>query len=413
MTAPLAWVLAAVVSAVSGARAVPQDDDPLLQCWLDSSVLLESSPSLEGHLPRIAAEGADVAYQTTTLADGTEARVAGLRIHLDARGGRGGEEHVLEVLAARPTSDLDGTLAQLRLLLVLTWLTSSIGCAAILSWVVRRGLNPLGLLRRELRGLDEGSLDQRVQLPDAPEELAPVVHQLNELLGRLQGAFAREHAFTAHAAHELRTPLAGLRTTLELALARPRTVEGYRESAQSCLQIALEMQGMVEDLLELARLADPGPRPRVPVRVDQLLQECREPYLARAEERRLRWKVDLEPGVLVSVEPQLLRRVLHNLMDNAVSYADPATTIEVVAHAGTSLELRVSNRTTGAPHDVAQHAFDPLWRADASRTATGRHAGLGLSLCKRILELLGGTIEARYEDEVFTVTLQVPTVASK
>lgn len=383
-------------------------EETLYQCWLDKDVLLEQSPGLNAYLPRDTEGESGISYRTTELPDGSGLRVARLSISIDSQARRRGEAHTLEILVARPTDGLEESLTNLRMLLLLTWITSSLGCAAILSWVVRRGLNPLGLLRREIRSLDEGSLDQRVALSNAPEELEPVVEQLNDLLSRLQGAFAREHAFTAHAAHELRTPLAGLRSTLELTLARPRTVEAHRDAAESCFKITLQMQSMVEDLLALAKLAAPEPRKQEEVDFIPIFEECRSPYDALATERGLDWSLQFDMDLRLNVDPNLMQRVLHNLIDNAVSYSDRGSTIRVTAKIDEEFKLRVSNRATGVPEEVTTHAFDPLWRADPSRTETGSHTGLGLSLTKRIIEIFDGEISAEYDGTTFAIILSFP-----
>ena len=113
-------------------------------------------------------------------------------------------------------------------------------------------------------------------------------------------------------------------------------------------------------------------------------------------------------GLRLNVDPNLMQRVLHNLIDNAVSYSDRGSTIRVTAKIDEEFKLRVSNRATGVPEEVTTHAFDPLWRADPSRTETGSHTGLGLSLTKRIIEIFDGEISAEYDGTTFAIILSFP-----
>ncbi|MHC4845712.1 MAG: ATP-binding protein, partial [Planctomycetota bacterium] len=317
----------------------------------------------------------------------------------------------LQLVIAQDTSAMAATLSRLRWLLALGWLISSLGCAGIVSWIVHRGMRPLEGLSRQMGSVQSADLQQDFSLPDAPGELQPVVTQLNELMGRIRAAFVREQSFTSDVAHEMRTPLAGLRSTLEVALSRQRESHDYKQAVQTSLAITLEMQSLVEVLLELARTTrGAGESELASAGVQDLLEDAWTPVAADAERRHLTLDQAVANGSSVRTDLPLIRRVLGNLFENAVSYAEEGTRIDVEARTRDDggVSVSVANRVGDVPEDLAERAFDAFWRADPSRSETGRHAGLGLALCRRIVTTLGGTIDATCRDGSFTVALDLP-----
>jgi signal transduction histidine kinase len=380
-------------------------------------------------LPTTGAIGRAVAVRFTAPPEGRRARFVFGTNHSGSRLPRGAEPVLsgevtageittnmpvtgpLELVIAQDTSAMAATLSRLRWLLALGWVISSLGCAAIVSWIVHRGLRPLEGLRRQMGRAQGVGLQQDFALPDAPGELQPVVTQLNALMGRIRSAFVREKSFTSDVAHEMRTPLAGLRSTLEVALSRPREQPEYRKAVETSLAITLEMQSLVEMLLAMARTSNGSSEGEIATAaVSDLLEEARRPYSEDAARKRLEWTRNIAPACTACTDLPLFRRVLQNLFENAVSYAEEGSSIEIDARSDDDggLMLSVSNRVGEVPENLAERAFDAFWRADVARSATGRHAGLGLPLCRRILSTLGGSIDAACDDDRFTVTLSLP-----
>ena len=169
----------------------------------------------------------------------------------------------LKVVLARSTADIDSFLAGLRFLLLAGGLVTILATSGVLWIIIRRSLIPVDRLARRLSELDAGDLTRRFEAGGVPAEITPVVDRLNEMLARLETSFDREREFSADVAHELRTPLAGMRSTLEVALSRSREPAVYREAIADVLKIAGDMQGMVEKLLCLARLESGSYNPSV------------------------------------------------------------------------------------------------------------------------------------------------------
>jgi len=243
-----------------------------------------------------------------------------------------------------------------------------------------------------------------------PAEMVPVAHRLNDLLQRLEEAFHRERAFTADAAHELRTPLAGLRSVIEVALARPRTGDDYEQAMTECLDIVLHTQSMIDNLLALARL-DSGQltlRPET-LCLSEVVDAAWRPLADKTVARGLSVDSRVPTDLSFKTDRDNLALTLTVLLTNAVEYSDDDGQIRIAAQQlGDLVELTVANSGCKLSEDAARHVFERFWRADASRTNTGIHCGLGLAIAKRIVTSLGGTIAASVSGDNFVVRIILP-----
>jgi two-component system sensor histidine kinase QseC len=314
------------------------------------------------------------------------------------------------IAVAQDSLELSKTLEHLRWLLI-----SLCGGAMFLSGialvvVTNRAIRPVKDLARQIEALRETDLAATLSAEDFPGELAPVVERLNGLLARLAIAFTRERAFTADIAHEMRTPLAGLRATLQVAGSRPRAAAAYESAIHKSLAILDQMQNLVEKLLLLAR-ADSGQLACCPSPTDLslLLQECIATHQDSASVRGLHFSLTENAVPDLLVDRELLRIALANLIDNAVSYAQPNTAIIL------SLNLQESAaqfEITNTGHCLTEADLPNLLkrfvRKDASRSATGVHAGLGLSICQRLLALQSATLTLLLDADKFIARVRLP-----
>jgi len=224
--------------------------------------------------------------------------------------------------------------------------------------------------------------------------LAPIVDHLKETLDQLRQAFEREKQAAADISHELRTPVAALLTTLEVALKKPRKPEEYREILAECRESGQQISQLVERLLTLARIDAGVDRLRVePVDVAELAEQCTALIRPLAESRGLTLRLHSEGEAILKADPAKLREVLTNLLHNAIEYNRPDGRVEisVVRYNGT-LRVEVSDTGIGIPPEARTHIFERFYRADPSRHAEGLHAGLGLAIVKGYIDLMGGTI---------------------
>ncbi len=216
------------------------DRPEYFQVWLADGGVIARSDSLSGRgLPLHQRAAHEPVVQAITLPDGRPGRIVSLgftarpddELESQPRGKR------LILSLARDDLALRAALASLRFALILVGLLATLASAGLLAWLVPVGLRPVEALARDIGGIDERKLSERIDPGGAPAELRPIVQRLNELLGRLHAAFEREKIMTADVAHELRTPLAGLRSTLEVALSRERDQSAYRTALSECLSI--------------------------------------------------------------------------------------------------------------------------------------------------------------------------------
>ncbi len=318
------------------------------------------------------------------------------------------------IFAAADMAPLHAALSRWTLALLAGGAVAELMVVAVVLIAVARGLRPLKAMETSIAGIDDTDLAARLPATGLPAELRPLVGQLNKLLARMESAFQREREFTSNAAHEFMTPLAAIRTQIEVALRRPRGPEEYRDTLDRSLRTALSLQRLVEVLLDLSRLD----RGQVTMHVQQLdVAELVNDEIERArptaEVRQCTLKFHPPAEAPWNTDRQLIERIVGNLMANAAEYADPGTSIDVSLRvAETELELVVANKASSMSQSEVARMGDRFWRQDASRTDTTRHCGLGLSIVRRCVQALGGQLQISLEAESLRVSVRLPAIPS-
>jgi two-component system heavy metal sensor histidine kinase CusS len=396
----------------------PSERAEYYQLWLSDGTVFARSPSLlKGALDQFGGTSDTPAFRTVRLPDGRPGRLVGVTFvpRQEYEDSRANPAMTVTLVLGRDIVGLRATLARVRGILIGVCLVAVVLSAGVLAWVVRWRLQPVDHLSRQIAEVREDDLSARVSVAGIPNELSPVVDRLNDLLARLDAAFQRERRFTGDVAHELRTPLAGLRSKLELTLSRDRDGESYQETLRDCLEIDLQMQRMVENLLHLAR-ADAGQLEIRHERADlaEVIRECWKPLEEKANARGLsvEWQLD-ERDTLITDRGKL-RLVIQNVLDNAVTYANDQGQLSVATAAqDNATVVTVSNTGSSLPSEDIDRVFERFWRADPSYQDTDEESrcGLGLPLCKAVTEQLGGSICATADDSgMFTITIRLPHV---
>jgi heavy metal sensor kinase len=390
-----------------------------LQLW-ESGKSLYKSPSLAEHDLQPPADLPDKAvHRFVTLPNGKSGRQIVYkfkpRFEDEKDRARGVPQRTAILMIARPTRDLENTLEQLAWALLLVSAAAIIASVLIMGLVIHRGLRPLGTLAASIERVGAHDLSERIHVAGTPAELAPVVQRLNDLLARLESALDREKSFTADVAHELRTPLAGIETMLEVCASRRREPEAYATVIAKCLRVSQGMHAMVDNLLLLARAdARQLTVDSEAVELESLLHDCWANVEPRAAVRKLHieWAIDLASPVQTDV--QKMRIIVNNLFDNAVTYTDDGGRIQISASSEPcDIVLVVSNTGSRVSPGDASKIFDRFWRGDVARSDIGTHCGLGLSLCRKMVDVLGGKLAAESIDGQFTVTLKLPQSPSE
>jgi two-component system sensor histidine kinase TctE len=257
---------------------------------------------------------------------------------------------------------------------------------ALLWYAVGRGLAPLGTLRREIESRSHLDLSA-VPEEDAPQEVRPLIHAINELLGRLSFALAAQQRFIADAAHQLRTPIAGLKTQTELALRQ--APPGATQATLRQLRTATERTTrLVNQLLSLAQAEPPVGRVlHAAQRVDlvRLARDATIDWVPHALERGIDLGFD-DHSAAASIEgdPFLLREMLNNLLDNAVRYTQSGGQVTVrVRCDGANAMLAVEDNGPGIPDNERSRVFQRFYRVLGTG---GEGCGLGLAIVREIAQ---------------------------
>ncbi len=344
----------------------------------------------EPDLPLPTDESADRIRYYDDEFRGRQMRVVVLRVPVQPGSGRGAAHiHVAEPVTVRRDSA-----GQIILRMVLPQALLIIAAALAVWYGVARGLAPLANLRREIEQRSHRDLSA---LPEeqAPQEVQPLIRAMNDLLQRLSAAISAQQRFIADAAHQLRTPLAGLKTQTELALRQ--TQNGGVDETLRQLRVATEQTTrLVNQLLSLAR-AEPGAQRSFtmePLDLGKLVRETTTEWVPRALARQIDLGYDRSDSpVSISGNAFLLREMLSNLLDNAIRYTQPGgqVTVYVTAQAA-RVVLSVEDNGPGIPESERERVFERFYRVLGSGV---EGCGLGLAIVREIAQSHGAEVKLR------------------
>lgn len=296
---------------------------------------------------------------------------------------------MLSITAAQTMDSLDavllsvyGTIAVLDMLIIFC-----------IIYTVRisttRGLKPLKDLNDQIRQIGPDGLETRIKIEAIPEELIPVQQTTNALLDRLQEAFSRERGFSSDVAHELRTPVAELRSLCEVGARWPTDAETMEQFFEDAGDIAARMERIVNALLMLTRcdsgrlMVDPSPN-----RLIDLVSACWERMTSSSEGIAERIEFEIDPNATVTTDASLLDIVLQNLIQNALTYSSPGSPIRCFTESSVAgIGLVFENQVAMLDGKDISHLFDRFWRKESSRTG-GDHVGLGMSIVQALVDCL-------------------------
>jgi signal transduction histidine kinase len=344
----------------------------------------------------------------TTTVGNEEYRITGIRLY-QPRAPRSRTNSV-ELYVAEPTEPIETAIENLSSTLLLNWAGMIAATFVLVFFITRLTLRKLGPLSEQIATRGEDDL-RPLETEKLPNELTGIVQRFNGLLGRVDQTIRRERTLTADIAHELRTPLAGARSVLEVSLSQARSDEDYRAAMDQVLEIVESTRQMIEKLLMLARL-DSGQITAGDVEgigLRSFLRRQWQQVADKAESQHVRLD-DAHVGedLAVRADRALLEVILGNLLSNAVTYGSPGGRIHVTARRQDGqVRLAISNPAETLPSDP-EKVFDRFWQAEDARSRTGLHCGLGLSLVRQCAEAMGGAASAHAVGGTFTVEVQLP-----
>ncbi len=276
-----------------------------------------------------------------------------------------------------------------------------LGIATTISvFIVRKGLSPLAALANSAENVT--AQDWKLHAPDeshATVELAPLTAAMDRMLATLERAFTSQREFVTNAAHELKTPIAVLKSTLQLALQKPRTADEYQRELQNALEDVGRLETLMHSMLRLARAEQLQSGQRLEMPLVDLTASC--------EISAVRWRPMADAkSVVIEIQsqgtPQVkgdaddLETIWNNLLDNAIRYSPTGGKVRLsIARDNGTASIEVEDQGPGIREQDLQNIFGRFHRSDASRSRETGGYGLGLAISKAMVEAYGGSIEAK------------------
>lgn len=337
---------------------------------------------------------------------------------LDAPGGRA-------TLSARSEEMVRAHLSEVLVVLV-AGLPVVVAVAGVGGYVLaRRALAPIDDLASAARRITAERLHERLSVPNDRDEIGRLAAVVNDAFARLEASFAQLRRFTADASHELRTPLSVIRGIGEIGLGETRTPAEYQETIGSMLEEVDRLTHLVDTLLRLS-YGDAGTvrLSREPVDLCQLVRDVASSLGVLAEEKGQRVTVEARPDVFISGDRLVLREAITNVVDNAIKYGPPGSTVDIAAWAtgggagsdGAQATVTVSDQGPGVRPEHRTRIFDRFFRVEEARSRNASQVspwdgtGLGLAIAKWAVEMHGGQISVESgtpRGSVFRIVLPI------
>jgi heavy metal sensor kinase len=320
---------------------------------------------------------------------------------LDREEGKSFQPQTLIIVYAAPMVRVHNQLQRAAIFIALASVILLVLTVLLALWGIRRGLFPL----RELadRSAQVSANNWQLRLPaqiEQVEELRPLTDSMSTMLKRLQRAFEQQREFMGNAAHELKTPVAVLKSTLQSLLQRPRSSEQYREGLEQSLEDLERLERLLQWMLRLARAEQWAHgalrRDLEVIDVSATCEAAAERVRPLAESRRAHIRLNMNGSIPFRADPDDLQLVWTNLLENAVRHTPEGGTVEVSLHRENDglAQIVFADHGPGiAPEDLP-HIFERFYRGDPSRNRATGGFGLGLAIAKALIEAYGGTITA-------------------
>lgn len=374
-------------------------DAEYVEFWDDTCRAILRSPSLEGR-DLVACPGSTEAprFSDLMLPDGRRGRM--VNFAFEPRPEEGYQVSAgaapLRIAVAVTRGDIDHALGRILWGLILGAMVLTLALFSTLWWAIQLGLRPIEAIAGQVSALGAAKLSHRLDTTAIPGELRPIVDRLNELLARLEGAFSRERRFTADAAHELRTPVAELRTLTDVGLMEfgedTSEIRGYFLDAAA---IASHLERLITGLLMLARFESENAQLALaPLDLAALLQLRLRGLELPARRPDLAVEMQLPERALVLGSDALAGVLVDNLLSNAATHAEMGGTLSVVLRQdGSVWRLQIANTVSGLNDEDMAHLFEPFWRKSRDRSGQ-QHLGLGLALAAECARMMGVEMRA-------------------
>jgi signal transduction histidine kinase len=313
-------------------------------------------------------------------------------------GEHGGTPHHVTVLYGSPTTHVWHEIYESVRFYSILSLSLLIASAALIAWYLRNALSPLHQLASEASGISVSQWTfNPPEMARSTRELAPLTRAIEAAVARLEQSFAQQRRFTSDAAHELKTGVAIIKSSLQLLTMRKRSAEEYRTGLEVCLEDCNRLESTVQQMLTLARVEYESdfriPLGNEPIDVADYVDGAVSQFSSLAEMKDVTVTVTKTATVQVCLDVSDCALLCSNLLHNALQHSPSGSTISIrLEGANGWITLSIEDEGEGIPEDILPHIFEPFFRADSSRDRKSGGTGLGLAICKAICARAGGSI---------------------
>ncbi|MEW5675396.1 HAMP domain-containing sensor histidine kinase [Flavobacterium enshiense] len=274
--------------------------------------------------------------------------------------------------------------------------------------IAGRSIKPVNGIIETSGLITKDNLRYRITLPKNRDEIYTLSVTINSLLDRIENAVEREKQFTSDASHELRTPLSIIKGTLEVLIRKPREIQEYEEKINYCILEVDRLNNLVDELLLLARIENQKDNPKIiMVSINALIFDTLTRYSEKINTRQINLTTDFKEDIYLETDPDKLSIIISNLISNALKYCDEKGNVHLkISKLAERIEFSISNTGTGIPKDEIDKVFNPFFRSHSTNASVIKGVGLGLSIVKKLCDLLNITIQIQSsENEQTTVKL--------
>ncbi|MBM3422501.1 MAG: HAMP domain-containing protein [Chlorobi bacterium] len=386
-------------------KSEDDDDEEFFQLVSHEGTVVSRSANLAGNTLAFLPGLQEKRFRT-----GTVGQLAVRQIQVPLTDQKGKPEGYL--LAAVPVRDAVIVLEDLKQVLLVSYPAIILTLFILTRVIAGRSIRPVEEVIAAAEKITRENLDHRIPLPRNHDELHRLSATINSLLDRLQDAFQREKQFTADASHELKTPIASIKGTLEVLVRKPRAREQYEERIRFCLKELERMTGLIDQLLLLARYESGGMTAHMaPVDLSLHIREAIGRMHSEALQKNIPISFDGPHSCMVSADPAMLDMILENILSNALKYSPSDSTIAVTLSGSDGYPLcSIADNGIGIPEEKLSRVFERFYRVDESRSSGTGGSGLGLAIVKKLADLQHITVSIKSPtDSGTTVELRFPS----
>ena len=392
----------------------------MIQVWDLKTGDSVKSPSLgEEDLERQYGEVGERIFYNVTLPNGVPGRAVGIltlpvKQGIDGNEGFLPEEHPQIFVWADSTEELRDVLIKTKRAFVAAGVAVIFVSAAAI-WLIIYFLSlAVQSFSSDILSREGTEIGEPIPVPDhLPSEVVGIAKKFNALLERIDHFREKDQDFFLNVAHEVRTPLAGVKAVIEQALRQPRKVEDYQKRLREALNATENLVRLINRLMEFGKLRNARESMvETTLSLDFLSENILEKLREKATENRLRFDVSFCGKTEIDTDEELLSIVVNNLIENAINYAAPNTVIRIkTSNVDRIITFEIQNEHSNMETipETLDVFFDPFYRADKARNFVKKNIGIGLSFCKEVMIMLGGEITAtKSSDHSLCFTIRLP-----